>query len=242
MSEENREIIEEENTNDSEVKKADSITEKDNKANKKLSIRKLLKYWKLVLILLAVVAISLVYVFGTKQTKQEDKAANLSFANVGNLVTQEAYITMVGSIDKNRKIYAFEVPLTQSICIFSIDVQITAGYDFSQITPEITKPTETERGKIVIKLPNASIMYYGLVPDSHKVYYDSESIFTNIESTELFSKEDELVNKALTEAVKNGLLKKAKENAKTILKGFVEGFIDDEPYDIIFEDVEEMYY
>ncbi len=172
----------------------------------------------------------------------EDKAGSLSFKDVGNLVTQEAYITMIGSIDKNRKIYSFEIPLTQSICIFSVDVQITAGYDFTQIVPEITKPTETENGKIVIKLPTAKTMYYGLVPNSHKVYYDKESIFTNVDATDLFGKENELVNNALTTAVKNGLLVKAKENAKTVLTGFIKGFIGDEPYDIEFVDVEETYY
>ena len=43
-------------------------------------------------------------------------------------------------------------------------------------------------------------------------------------------------------AVKNGLLVKAKENAKTVLTGFIKGFIGDEPYDIEFVDVEETYY
>ena len=243
MSEENNEVVKAE---DKTIEKVDSKENETNtKKNSLFSIvsnmsKKTKKF--LVVVLLALFVVVGFYWGSKNPIEGEDKAGSLSFKDVGNLVTQEAYITMIGSIDKNRKIYSFEIPLTQSICIFSVDVQITAGYDFTQIVPEITKPTETENGKIVIKLPNAKTMYYGLVPGSHKVYYEEESIFTNVDSTDLFGKENELVNNALTMAVKNGLLVKAKENAKTVLTGFIKGFIGDEPYDIEFVDVEETYY
>ena len=247
MSEENNEVVK---TEDKTIEKVDSKENETNtKKNSLFSIvsnmsKKTKKFLgKVAVVVLLALFVVVGFYWGSKNSIEgEDKAGSLSFKDVGNLVTQEAYITVIGSIDKNRKIYSFEIPLTQSICIFSVDVQITAGYDFTQIVPEITKPTETENGKIVIKLPTAKTMYYGLVPKSHKIYYDKESIFTNLDATDLFGKENELVNNALTMAVKNGLLVKAKENAKTVLTGFIKGFIGDEPYDIEFVDVEETYY
>lgn len=234
MEEENKEVVE---GKEAIIKKeSTSIIKKLAKKNRKLLS-------KIGIVVIVVLFLVVGFFVGSKiPMKDEDKVGNLTFKDVGKLATQEGYVTVVGTIDKNRKIYAIDIPLTQSICVFSIDVIVSAGYDFAEIVPEIVKPTETENGKIIIKLPLASILYCNAVAGSQKKYYESESIFTNINFDDYFGKENDLVNKAKTNAVKNGLLERARENAKTVLSSFILSVIGDEPYDIIFEDIGEIYY
>ena len=71
------------------------------------------------------------------EPEHKEVVTQLSLKDIGTLSTQEAYVTVVEAMDENRKLYdaedAPDVPLTNSVCVFSHDFQITAGYDFEKI-------------------------------------------------------------------------------------------------------------
>ena len=87
-------------------------------------------------------------------------------------------------MDNNREFFSTQVPLTNSVCIFSHDFEITAGYDFEKIVPQVEPKTGNKKGTITISLPKAKILSNGMVPDKEHVYYEKESIFNNLSEEE----------------------------------------------------------
>lgn len=170
----------------------------------------------------------------------EEKVTQISLKDIGELATQEAYITVVEPMSDDRKLLEnvldVTVPFTESICIFSHDFIITAGYQFDEIIPIVTEGTEETKGKIEISLPEAEILSNGIVPDSEKVYYERESIFKNLSEADKAELRGKMGEKAETQAIENGLLVRAKENAKKVLSNFVYNFYSPDEYEIIYTD------
>ena len=167
----------------------------------------------------------------------------MSLKDIGTLSTQEAYVTVVEAMDENRKLYdaedAPDVPLTNSVCVFSHDFQITAGYDFEKIIPKVEQKTDNQKGVITVPLPDAKILTSGMLSDKEEVYYERESIFNNLSEAKKAELRAEMGDKAENIAVENGLLNKAKSNAKKVLKNFIYNIYDSNDYDIVFEDEKE---
>lgn len=115
------------------------------------------------------------------EPEHKEVVTQLSLKDIGTLSTQEAYVTVVEAMDENRKLYdaedAPDVPLTNSVCVFSHDFQITAGYDFEKIKPTIKQKTDSQKGVITVPLPDAKILTSGMLSDKEEVYYERESIF-----------------------------------------------------------------
>lgn len=78
-----------------------------------------------------------------------------------------------------------------------------------------------------------------MLSDKEEVYYERESIFNNLSETKKAELRAEMGDKAKNIAVENGLLDKAKSNAKKVLKNFIYNIYDSNDYDIVFEDVKE---
>lgn len=196
------------------------------------------------LIVVAIIVGGVCFYFGTisePEKEHEETVTQLSLKDIGTLATQEAYVTVVESMDENRNLFStsINVPLTNSVCIFSHDFQITAGYDFEKITPMVEAKSENKKGKITIPLPDAKILTSGIVSDKEQVYYEKESIFNNLSEKKKSELRKEMGEKAKKIAVENGLLKKAKSNAKKVLKNFVYNMYNSQDYEVVFEDVKE---
>ena len=200
------------------------------------------------LIVVAVIVGGLFYFIGRVTDKEDDSGhkevvTQLSLKDIGTLSTQEAYVTVVEAMDENRKLYdakdAPDVPLTNSVCIFSHDFQITAGYDFEKIKPTVEQKTDSQKGVITVPLPDAKILTSGILSDKEEVYYEKESIFNNLSEAKKAKLRAEMGDKAKNIAVENGLLDNAKSNAKKVLKNFIYNIYDSNDYDIVFEDVKE---
>ena len=119
-------------------------------------------------------------------------------------------------------------PFGRTAQIYSYDIVIKAGFDFTEIEWEI-KDTA-----ITVRLPEAKILSSELKWDSFKLYHEDESIFKQIKMEENNEALKNLVQNAETDAVANGLLDNARSNAETILRGFFGNVYNLEEYEIRF--------
>ena len=161
--------------------------------------------------------------------KNVTKVAKLDFENIGELCTQEANLTMVKKIDKSRNLFSIDIPGTNSMAIFSYDVTIKAGLDFSKITYEVKDK------QIHIKCPKVRILSNEIDTDSYQIYYENENLLTNISTSDYNGSLTELRKKAQKAAKEKGIYDRAKENAEAILKEFFSQEYDLNTYTIEFE-------
>ena len=183
-----------------------------------------------------IIFILIICVFGTgiglgKSFFTDSKTTKLGFEDIGELATQNAYSSNVSVIDQSRDLFGFEIPFTQSKYVFSYDTVIKAGINFSDITWKV----DEDNKKIQINLPEAKVLSNEIDEHSLKVYYESESIFTNIELEETNKALSNLKETAQKDAIENGLLDNAIANAKTLVKNFVGQVYDLNTYQIEFE-------
>ena len=206
---------------------------KDKKQQKKKEKTNSLKYWlslKAVKIILIIIVIALL-IFGIgKFYSTKSKTTKIGFEDIGELATQSARTTEISTIEGSRDLFGVEIPFTQSKYIFSYDVEIKAGFDFTQIEWSLNDHT------IEVKLPEAKILSSELDLDSFEVYLEDESIFREITLDETNEAKEELMKTAEEDAVANGLLENARANAETILTGFFSGVYDMDEYEIVFTD------
>ena len=158
----------------------------------------------------------------------ESKSTKLRFENIGELATQTAYCTSVNVTEGSRELFGVTMPFTQSKYIYSYDIVIKAGFDFTEIEWEI-KDTA-----ITVRLPEAKILSSELKWDSFKLYHEDESIFKQIKMEENNEALKNLVQNAEKDAVANGLLDNARSNAETILRSFFGNVYNLEEYEIRF--------
>lgn len=200
---------------------------------------KLLK--TLIVILAALLLIFGAYLIGKNSNSEPDyqeKVTEISLKNIGELSTQEAYITVVEAMNDSRKFFDFGIPFTKSICIFSHDFVVKAGYQFDEIIPIVEEGIAGKKGTITIHLPEAQILDISMCPDKEVVYYENESIFKNIDEQSKADIRTQMGVKAENTAIENGILDSAKENAKKLLTNFIYNLYSPDEYEIIFVDEE----
>ena len=135
---------------------------------------------KLVIILLLVLAviagIAGLRKGGGQPAESESKTTRIGFENIGQMVTQAAYCTEMNVTKDSRKLFGMTIPFTQSEYIYSYDVEVRAGLDFSQIEWSVDEDNST----IQVRLPQVQILSSEINTDTFKVYHEEESIFTPI--------------------------------------------------------------
>ena len=156
------------------------------------------------------------------------KTTRLGFEDVGELVTQSAYTTVVESTDDANKLFGIDIPFTQTKYIYSYDVIINAGYDFSQVKWKVID------NKIEVEMPEPIIISNEIDLDSLVVYHEQESIFNQVSIAQNNQALQNLKKTAEQDAINNGLLVQARENAERILSGFFGQVYDLEEYEIVF--------
>ena len=175
------------------------------------------------------VALAVVLTLGLSSIfNHEEKPTKLGFEDIGELATQAAYTTIVEDTDVSRELFGVSIPFTQSKLIYSYDVVVKAGLDFDQV-----KWTVSEN-KIKVEMPEIRILSSEIQFDSFQTYYENESIFRPVKIDENNQAIQEMVKKAETTAVENGLLKNARENAEMMIKGFIYQNFDSQEYQISF--------
>ena len=175
--------------------------------------------------------------FTNNEVNHEETVKELSFKDIGTLSTQEAYVTVVENMNDVRQVLGINIPGTKSVCVFSHEFLITAGYNFEEIETEVIEKSEDSKGKIIVKLPEAQILSSGILSDKEKVYYESESIFTNLKEEDKAKLRAEMGEKAENIAIENGILDKAKENAKKVLSSFIYKLYSEADYEVVYEKI-----
>ena len=146
------------------------------------------------------------------------------------LATQSAYCTEVSTIEADQKLGDFSIPFTQSRYVYSYDVVVKAGLDFSAVKVDLDEPAAAVR----VTLPEVRILSAEIDYDSFQVYVEDESIFRPITLEETNAATNSLVETAKTDAVANGLLDNARENAEALLTAFLQSELDLSEYEIEF--------
>lgn len=150
--------------------------------------------------------------------KHRETVLDFGFKDVGELVTQEWYGRILQDSSKDRKLFKkFSIPFTTSRIIFSLDVEVTAGLDFSKIEYKYSDDGKS----VTINLPKTEVYKYYQVPNTFQSYLDDESWFTNIGSKERHDLEDAVVEMGKDTALKAGLLEKADKNARVIIEQMI---------------------
>ncbi|MGN1343612.1 MAG: DUF4230 domain-containing protein [Traorella sp.] len=193
----------------------------ENKVSKEKKEKKellLFKHAKLFGILFSLALISILGINIVKSLSIDGQTTKLGFEDIGELTTQVAYTTNVEVIDESKKIFnKIEIPFTQSKYIFSYNVEIKAGINFEKLNWNKDEKNKT----ITISMPEAEILGETLLFDSFKIYHEQESIFCRVSLKDINDSQQDLVDKARTDAIANGLLTKAEENAKTLIVSFL---------------------
>lgn len=185
----------------------------------------------IVLIALVVVLAITVVGLGFKVSHTtESKTTKLGFEDIGEFATQSAYCTEVSATANARKLFGHNLPFTQSNIVFSYDVVIKAGYDFSAITWDVHDTT------ITVKLPEVKVLSCEVKEDSFKKYVEDESIFTPFTLDDNNNAMKALKETAQKDAIANGLYENARSNAETMLTTFFSSAYDMDQYTIEFQD------
>lgn len=163
-----------------------------------------------------------------KEVEISGETIRSNMVNIGKLCTAEYSFTHVERVDSSREIKGFKIPFTTATFIYSYDGTITAGIDFTKI--QIDKNDINK--EITIVLPEADVISSDVDQDSFKLYDEKNNIFNPISVTEITDSFSDLKESEEKKAIEEGLLDKAKENAKVLVENFIRGSYNIEDYDI----------
>lgn len=188
------------------------------------------KNYKKVIIGVVIVMVVLAGIFIKNEFFTSSTINTLGFENIGELATQSANGNSTNVIDKPTTLAGITLPFGHTKIVYSFKFEIKAGYDFSAIEWQEKNKT------ITVKLPEAKVLSNEIDTSSLKVYHENESMFKPISISDLAKSETQLKKTAQKDAIDNGLLTKAKENAKTLIKGFIQSNDRYSDYEVKFVD------
>ena len=207
----------------------ENIKEKDVKKKGKSKFFKIAKY---IIIIFAICVIFFSGILFNTIFNGQTKTTKLGFEDVGELVTQTGYLTIVQDSKEHREFFSlFQIPFTESRQIFSYDLEVDASVNFS----EITKNIDDKKEEIKIEMPHAKIYKATIKNDSLKVYLDEERLFSRIDLNEQNEAIEEMKKQGIQDAEANGILELAEANAERLITNFVKSNGSYKDYNIIFE-------
>ena len=142
-----------------------------------------------------------------------------SFADIGELATESYNFTQVGKYsEEGTKVFGMEVPGTGSRYLITYSGEVKAGLtDVSQIQVQADEGAHV----VTVTVPTVEILSSSIDPASVETYDQSFSIVNQIEVSEVTSFLADREAAAKDEAVAKGLLDKAQNRLKEVVKGQV---------------------
>ena len=139
---------------------------------------------------------------------------------IGELATVEYRYTNVGTIDsvKTFSFVSWTVPFSGKTAVVTMDGAIKVGIDVSQVSVSSDEVTKT----ISVTLPGATVLSNELFEETMAVYVEEDSLFSDITLDDSSSIRTEIKDKALQNAIDNGLLDQAREKAEEIIRYLIE--------------------
>ena len=142
-----------------------------------------------------------------------------SFADIGELATESYVFTQVGKYsEEGTKFFGMEVPGTSAHYLITYSGEVKAGLtDVSQIQVQADEGAHV----VTVTVPAVEILSSSIDPASIETYDQSFSIVNQIEVSEVTSFLADREAAAKDEAVAKGLLDKAQNRLKEVVKGQV---------------------
>ena len=150
--------------------------------------------------------------------------------DMGRLITAEYYFTGVTGSSKKTDLFGREWDFTESSFLASYDGVITAGVDFTRIT--VAK--NDEAGTVTVTLPPAEIFGVDIDPESFQLHYEKNGLFTDLSAEDFNDSIVVLEQLEREKALERGILEKADENARQLIRSLVFGLVDPAAYTLVF--------
>ena len=163
---------------------------------------------------------------------QKFKVTDLGLKDMSELVTQTCTVTVIQDSKKNLTFFKdHKIPLTESRQIFSYDFDVDASIKFNKITFDVDNKNKI----ITFNLPHANVYKTTIILDSFNSYYESDSLFTEIDLSENNDAKKQMAIEAEEKCIKNKLLENADKNAEELLKGLVKSNSKIKNYKVLFK-------
>ena len=159
--------------------------------------------------------------------KADEKTTKIGFEDIGELDTQVAYCTVVDVLEDPEPFLGSD--MFKSKCVYSYDVVVKAGLNFQDIE------WKQSGDKIKVKMPAIGITDSYPDHESGKVYHEEKKLFSKISFEEQMQATDNVVKMGEKDAIENGLLDNAKENAETMITSFFKQHNEYRDLEIVFE-------
>ena len=150
---------------------------------------------------------------------------------LGLLVTEEYYFTEVVSYSSVKKLWKLDLPFTESSYLVSYDGVVRAGVDLTKAS--IFK--DEEKKLITVTLPAAEITQVDIDPESFRLYSEKAGLGNPVSAVDYNNSLIELEDTARDKALDRGVLAKADENARAVVRNVVGALCDLSEYRIVFE-------
>lgn len=150
--------------------------------------------------------------------------------DMGILVTQEYYFTEVIQSSSVKKLFKFDLPMTETSYLATYDGVITAGIDLTKV--QVNKNNDAKL--ITVSVPMAAIQNVDVDPNSFKLYSEKSGIGNPLSVADVNQSLVELENNARATALQKGLLEKADRNAEAVIRNFISSLVDTTQYRIQF--------
>jgi len=138
--------------------------------------------------------------------------------DIGLLCTAEYYFTHVTDYENMKSLKGITIPLTKTGFIYSYEGNVLAGIDFGKIIVDKNEAFKT----VTVTLPPVEIISSSVDPDSFKLYDEKTSIFNPIKVEDVTNSYSGLITEEEHKAIEEGLFDRARENAETLIKTFLE--------------------
>lgn len=163
---------------------------------------------------------------------------NAEIQSIGELATIEYLYTDAGKYEDAAELFGKEIPFsfTTKSFIAKWDGSIKAGVDISKVTAEVDDAAK----EIVVHIPKAEILSHEIDDDSIETLDERNGLFNKLKVEDI--REFDAISKEAMEkrAIENGLLDKAYENAKEIIRRLIDtGLVEELDYTITFEEIGE---
>ena len=152
--------------------------------------------------------------------------------DMGVLLTEEYCFTDVVSYSSVKKLFNLELGITESSYLASYDGVVTAGVDFTAI--QVARD-EAQR-RITVTVPGAQILSVDIDPQSFRLHSEKTGLGNPVSAADFNASLVELEQTARQKALDRGILGKADENARRIIRTFVAGLVDPTRWTIVFEE------
>lgn len=148
------------------------------------------------------------------------------FQAIGQLATVDYEYRGVGDTGTSTaKIFNISVPFTESRLLVTYDGRILAGVDLAKMTEDDIVQDGTS---VTVTIPAAGIMSNEIDDKSVVTVLEQESVFNQLDEDARNSYRASWKTQMQDTAIANGVLDKAEENAKALIKEYLEQALPDD--------------